>query len=123
MTWWVMRRSGKCGGAARFQPPRRHPRARPADPSSVTKPRSTDNLIVQVVPIWIVADDQTDFPIPRPMLDVFLALDGGDDAVVRLEIDQPLHAIFAGETFRQAFRSEERRVGKACGHQVCDAAD
>jgi hypothetical protein len=43
-------------------------RAAGASPESMTTNRSLCNDIIQVIPVWIVALDQIDFPIAPPFL-------------------------------------------------------
>src|SRR3954468_23674400 len=63
---------------------------------------SNRDLVVQVPPIWIHRHDQVDLPLPRPVLDVLLALNGVVGRAVLLEIDEVLDAVPFGEARRHS---------------------
>jgi hypothetical protein len=57
--------------------------------------------IGQIAPLEIVFLDELDLPIPVPLFQLLLALDGILCSLVRLDVDKPINAVFAGK-FRTA---------------------
>jgi hypothetical protein len=57
--------------------------------------------IGQITPLEIVFLDGLDLPIPVPLFQLLLALDGILYSLVRLDVDKPINAVFS-DKFRTA---------------------
>ncbi len=71
----------------------------PSDSLLTQRPSSqpADKIRIQITPIRIDVLDQPQLPCPRPVFQGFLSRNGRCHGLVRLEPDQPMHAIAAGE--------------------------
>jgi len=76
----------------------------------------------EVVPGGVVALDQGDAAGANPMLDFFLAVDGGADVVKHLEIHQPIDLVLLGETGDLSCLVLRDAAGDVVGHSGVDAA-
>ena len=63
------------------------------------KQGSSRNFRPQVLPVWILLFDQSDFPGPVPFLHLFLALDRVSHIFVLLKINQRMASVLASEAF------------------------
>ena len=73
-------------------------------------------LVIEVPPIGIRPEDQTDLPGAGPMLDVLLTLYGRPDVVMRLGVDQSLEAMLFREPLRQTLAMLPDPAGEVAGH-------
>jgi hypothetical protein len=65
--------------------------------------RLTDDLVIQISPGGIVANNQINLPFARPVLDVLLALEYSDRGIVRFEVDKSLDSISPGKAANEPF--------------------
>jgi hypothetical protein len=80
------------------------------------------NCVVEIVPIRICGDDQSNLPSARPMLNIVLALDGVSNVVKLLEVDQPFQPIPFSEAIDEAGPMFEHSANQiACYSNVEDA--
>ena len=74
-------------------------------------------LVVEVLPGWVLLFDEVEFPAAVPFFDLFFAADGVVDVVVGFEVDEGVDAVFVGEAGDQAgfvfFDSSAEVVGEA----------
>ena len=59
-------------------------------------------LSVEVIPLRVALMDQPHLPRPRPMLDVFLSLNGSANVVMTFDENQPLQAMSLAKAFCNA---------------------
>src|SRR5260221_11995498 len=62
------------------------------------RPRSSVEAIEEIIPTRVIIEDETDLPPARPVLDVPLALLGGENVIVPLGIDEAMRAVLLRET-------------------------
>src|SRR5690349_20436497 len=76
----------------------------------------SNQLVVKIIPIRIHLVNELDLPRARPVLDVFLALNGTEDVVEALVIYEYLQTILFGESVGQAFPMLIRSSWQIAGH-------
>src|SRR5712692_3595787 len=59
--------------------------------------------LVKIVPGWVCRQNKPHLPLPRPVLDVLLALNCGGDLKMRLEIDETLQSVPFRKALHQTF--------------------
>ena len=91
---------------------RRHGRACPGHP----RRELSSDRVIEIAPVRIARDDQSDFPGSRPMFDILFPLDRSLNAVVLLEIDQPLDTISFGKSRDQSVSMLIDATDKIAGH-------
>src|SRR4051812_40027022 len=91
-----------CRGCPRHPPPKR--------------PLDSNQRVVQVFPIWIQSLNEPDFPGPRPVFDVLLALNSAVNVVETFVVDQYLQPVLLCESFNGAFAVLEGAARQIARH-------
>jgi hypothetical protein len=60
-----------------------------------------NDLVIQIVPVWVHRDNEVDLPFPGPVLDILFWLNGRQSGAVFFEIDQPSYPIALGKSADQ----------------------
>ena len=76
-------------------------------------PTRTDE---QLIPVRVCFLDQLDLPLPPPSLERSLPARSFGRVVMGLEINEPAHPVFPGETSHHALAMLPRAPGEIAGH-------